>query len=850
MNSTLGQARSPHPVSTGSLRKLLTGGLLLLAAACGGGSSSGGSQGTPPAVSSQPASLSVIAGQTATFSVVATGSAPLNYQWLKAGVGISGASAASYTTPATTLSDNGATFTVTVSNDAGSVTSQAATLTVTPSATAPSITTQPADQSVIESQAATFTVVAAGTAPLSYQWLKSGVEIGAATSASYTTPAAALGDSGSTFQVRISSSAGSLTSREATLTVTGGGGSYALPVERATLWNPGLMSIGGIPSSSWPVVATLHPSGGDDTTQINDALLAAHGAQPAGAVVLLSAGSFRVNDTYIALQTSNTVLRGAGPGLTWLSKSNGATLGSNDAPDHTPVVILGPSRWPVYQANPQLLSLDASKGATSITVADGSYFSKGMFARLDEASGATWQTDPQGRGQILASAPWTDPTTPPEVVWWVHNPGFVDDDPAAPEAPSAANNWASVGGDAASWFSRQDRVQAEIKEIAGVNGNTVTFTSPLHRGFRTSHHAQLTPPGDGGNHPSIHVSNSGLEALSVSGGSDGSIRFEHAAYTWTRNIENTLWLGEGFAIDGCFRVEIRDSYVHDGVFPYPGGGGYCLSLSQGSAELLYENNINVLDNKVMVVRSAGAGSVIGYNYMDKGFIGYNDAWNEIGLNGSHMVGGYQMLFEGNWGFNFDSDSTHGSATRHTVFRNWLRGWRSPFQNYVGCTGGTAAGCSSQEPLVDDAHNMALSLGGPYRTAGGCRYSYYFNFVGNVLGASGQMAGWVQEVSQAFNNASVGAIWMLGWDPDSPYPANDPYVASSDIRDGNWDFLSSSQRWLTTPTFTGTLPSSLYLPGKPPFFGSNPWPWVNPATGATGVLPAKARYDAGTPNVVP
>jgi len=319
MNSTLGQARSPHPVSTGSLRKLLTGGLLLLAAACGGGSSSGGSQGTPPAVSSQPASLSVIAGQTATFSVVATGSAPLNYQWLKAGVGISGASAASYTTPATTLSDNGATFTVTVSNDAGSVTSQAATLTVTPSATAPSITTQPADQSVIESQAATFTVVAAGTAPLSYQWLKSGVEIGAATSASYTTPAAALGDSGSTFQVRISSSAGSLTSREATLTVTGGGGSYALPVERATLWNPGLMSIGGIPSSSWPVVATLHPSGGDDTTQINDALLAAHGAQPAGAVVLLSAGSFRVNVNYLALQTSNTELRGAGHGITWLS---------------------------------------------------------------------------------------------------------------------------------------------------------------------------------------------------------------------------------------------------------------------------------------------------------------------------------------------------------------------------------------------------------------------------------------------------------------------------------------------------------------------------------------------------
>jgi hypothetical protein len=51
-----------------------------------------------------------------------------------------------------------------------------------------------------------------------------------------------------------------------------------------------------------------------------------------------------------------------------------------------------------------------------------------------------------------------------------------------------------------------------------------------------------------------------------------------------------------------------------------------------------------------------------------------------------------------------------------------------------------------------------------------------------------------------------------------------------------------------PGFTGTLPDSLYLPGKPAFFGDGRWPWVDPLGPIkTYTLPAKARYDAGKPN---
>src|ERR1700674_303533 len=84
---------------------------------------------------------------------------------------------------------------------------------------APTITTPPANQTVTAGQTATFTVVAAGTAPLSYQWQKNGANIAGATSASYTTPVTATTDSGSTFRVVVTNTAGTVTSAAATLTV-------------------------------------------------------------------------------------------------------------------------------------------------------------------------------------------------------------------------------------------------------------------------------------------------------------------------------------------------------------------------------------------------------------------------------------------------------------------------------------------------------------------------------------------------------------------------------------------------------------------------------------------------------
>ncbi len=186
---------------------------------------------TAPAITTQPANVTVSAPATATFSVVASGTAPLTYQWYKGTTAISGATAASYTTPATSSADNATTFHVTVTNSAGSATSNNATLTVNSTPTAPAITSQPANATVNVGSTASFSVTASGTAPFTYQWYKGTTAISGATAASYTTPATVASDTGSTFHVTVTNSVGSATSNNATLTVNTAPGGTFLEVE-------------------------------------------------------------------------------------------------------------------------------------------------------------------------------------------------------------------------------------------------------------------------------------------------------------------------------------------------------------------------------------------------------------------------------------------------------------------------------------------------------------------------------------------------------------------------------------------------------------------------------------------
>ena len=178
-----------------------------------------------PLATTSPANATVAAGSTASFSVTASGgTSPYSYKWFKNGVQVAGATSAAFSF-VTQSTDNGALIHAVVTDSAtspASVISSDATLTVT--ALPPvSITTQPANTTVPVNTTASFTVaVTGGKSPYVYAWFKNGVQVSSGSSPTYSFTAAAA-DNGAVFKVVVTDSsipAGSVTSNNATLTVT------------------------------------------------------------------------------------------------------------------------------------------------------------------------------------------------------------------------------------------------------------------------------------------------------------------------------------------------------------------------------------------------------------------------------------------------------------------------------------------------------------------------------------------------------------------------------------------------------------------------------------------------------
>jgi uncharacterized protein (TIGR03437 family) len=178
-------------------------------------------------INAQPTNQTACEGAPVAFTVAASGSGALSFQWRKGGVNVSGATASSFTINAVTAGD-AAQYDVLVTSGCGTIASAAATLTVNP---ATAITTQPTNQTVCAGSSATFTVSAAGT-NLSYQWRKGGVSIAGATGSSFSLPAVSAGDAAQ-YDVVVSGACGNVTSAAATLTVNNATAISTQPVSQA-----------------------------------------------------------------------------------------------------------------------------------------------------------------------------------------------------------------------------------------------------------------------------------------------------------------------------------------------------------------------------------------------------------------------------------------------------------------------------------------------------------------------------------------------------------------------------------------------------------------------------------------
>jgi len=236
-----------------SLLCALLTGMCISLFACGYAGNPPGTKTNPataaPAITQQPASQTVTAGQAATFSVTASGDAPLSYQWFMNGAA-AGTNSSAFSIAQTATGQTGAQIYVVVTNAGGSAMSATVTLTVTAAATAPTITQQPVSVTVTVGQSAAFSVIATGTAPLTYQWFMNGTAAGT-NSSTFSIAQAATGQTGAQIHVKVSNATGSATSNTVTLTVN-----PAAPTAPAITQQPTNATVTAGQSATFTVTAT------------------------------------------------------------------------------------------------------------------------------------------------------------------------------------------------------------------------------------------------------------------------------------------------------------------------------------------------------------------------------------------------------------------------------------------------------------------------------------------------------------------------------------------------------------------------------------------------------------------
>lgn len=168
-----------------------------------------------PEITTQPQSVSVASGSSSVFTVHATGTEPMAYQWRKDGVDLTGGTLKSFTIPSVSLLDDGS-YSVVVSNRAGSASSNPARLEVISPIT---ITSQPSSMTIPAGGSLSLSVSATSAAPLSFQWYKNNTPLTSGTTAAYSIGTALAGDSG-TYKVIVSGSGTAVSSAEANVVVT------------------------------------------------------------------------------------------------------------------------------------------------------------------------------------------------------------------------------------------------------------------------------------------------------------------------------------------------------------------------------------------------------------------------------------------------------------------------------------------------------------------------------------------------------------------------------------------------------------------------------------------------------
>ena len=364
------------------------------------------------------------------------------------------------------------------------------------------------------------------------------------------------------------------------------------------------------------------------------------------------------------------------------------------------------------------------------------------------------------------------------------------------------------------------RARLQVAKVTAVSGNTITIDPPMYFTFSKVNYPKV-------NKTPVYVQYAGIENLAVVNagtaqtGYRRNIHIQGAANCWVKNVrvENLGKRGIGLDFDN-YRNEIRECYVTGALNRADSDQAYGVEINAGSANLVENNIFDQLASAAVMLVSA-SGNVIGYNYSYGSHRTTNMTswfWNDNWTHGAHNS---FNLWEGNEMQGLMFDIIHGSASHNVAFRNRILA-KDPSVAYG--------------PVVEIASAITTS-----------KNNNYMSFIGNVLGTNG----WnnTYEVRNPGDRWTSKPIFATG-----AFGGNDTQFWTM-LRHMNFDYFTKTVRRCDEANEPGcqggsadtTLPASLYLSAKPPWWGNLPWPAIGPDVNPmNGLNPAKLRFILAPP----
>ncbi|MCZ7649263.1 MAG: hypothetical protein M5U26_29070 [Planctomycetota bacterium] len=365
-------------------------------------------------------------------------------------------------------------------------------------------------------------------------------------------------------------------------------------------------------------------------------------------------------------------------------------------------------------------------------------------------------------------------------------------------------------GGVCGWAGRDkgERAMAQLVQVTAMQGNEVALSRPLYFDFK----AEFAPEALRTTDRTISfagVENLYLEMLKKRKDNSSTIKIWNGVHCWVKNIESSRgWYAGHVTMQNCLGCEVRDSYFHH-AHGYGAGHGYGVWVFAHSTDTLVENNVSFSANAGYMLECAGPGNVVAYNFSERCWgRDYPDtdwAHNDISFHGAHP---FMNLVEGNHVSSISMDNYWGSSSHNTIFRN----------------------AADMDIRKLDGSPMIARIG--LRVDA---YNRYTNVLGNVFGHEG--------LSGLFEGYDLGKplIYRLGSKAPSGTTEDDPKVAQTLLRHGNFDYVGKQTHW-DAKIASKELPESLYLKKKPAFFGNLPWPPIGPdRSPMAGTIPARERF---------